>query len=373
MTAAARPERRRMVPHGAWFTLPDELIATAPAEARGLARDEVRLLVSFADDDSLINTRFTRFPEFVRKGDVVVVNSSATLRAAVSAKRPNGESIELHLSQHLHGDRWVVELRRLTDRGTQPLRTARIGEEIEIPSDGRVTLLQPYGGSAAWNGQSRLWLASFGIANDYETYLGNHGFPISYGKVGRRWPLSYYQTMFARTPGSAEMPSAARPFTARVVEALAQKGVAIAPILLHTGVSSLEDNEPPYPEFYRVPSTTARIVNEARDRGSRVVAIGTTAVRALETVAVSTGRVIPGEGWTDLVITPDRRLYVVDAMLTGFHEPSASHLAMLEALAGGTHVKLAYATALRERYLWHEFGDVHLIVPGRRLESIALQ
>jgi S-adenosylmethionine:tRNA ribosyltransferase-isomerase len=162
------------------------------------------------------------------------------------------------------------------------------------------------------------------------------------------------------------MPSAGRPFSERVIAALAEKGVAIAPILLHTGVSSLEDHEPPYPEFYRVDATTAGLVNEARDRGNRVVAVGTTSVRAVETVADSTGKAEVGEGWTDLVITPDRRLNVVDAMLTGFHEPQASHLAMLHALAGRPHVEHAYVAALRRKYLWHEFGDVHLILPGRR-------
>jgi S-adenosylmethionine:tRNA ribosyltransferase-isomerase len=181
--------------------------------------------------------------------------------------------------------------------------------------------------------------------------------------VPEQWPLAFYQTVFANEPGSAEMPSAGRPFSYRVIDGLIRKGVAIAPIVLHTGVSSLEVDEPPYPERYRVPDSTAHMINAAKQAGGRIVAVGTTAVRALETVASYDGMVRGGAGWTDLVITPERELRAVDAMLTGFHDPKASHLFMLEALAGRNHLALAYATALERRYLWHEFGDLHLILP----------
>jgi S-adenosylmethionine:tRNA ribosyltransferase-isomerase len=347
-------------------TLPEWMIAKDPPEARGLARDEVRLLVTHIEDDSVVHTRFTHLPDFLRKGDVIVVNTSATINAALTARRPDGEVIELHLSQRLSGDEWVVELRRLTSHGTEPLRTATAGETIEIPAGGTVHLIRHYTLGAARASEPRLWVANLNIPDSHDRYLEVHGFPIQYGYIPRKWPLAYHQTIFAQTPGSAEMPSAGRPFSPRVVDALAKKGIAIAPILLHTGVSSLEDHEPPYPEFYRVDASTAGLVNQTRDRGSRVVAIGTTSVRALETVSDSRGRVAAGEGWTDLVITPERGLKVVDGMLTGFHEPRASHLAMLYALAGRSHVEHAYAAALRRKYLWHEFGDVHLILPGRR-------
>ena len=183
------------------------------------------------------------------------------------------------------------------------------------------------------------------------------GSPIRYAYVPERWPLEHYQTVFATEPGSAEMPSAGRAFTREIVGRLERKGVRVVPLVLHTGVASLESNEPPYPERYRVPVGTAEAVN----RASRVIAVGTTVVRALETVALPNGQVRAGEGWTDLVITPERGLQVVDAMVTGFHEPRSSHLAMLEALAGPDHLARAYRTAVRCRYLWHEFGDVHLI------------
>jgi S-adenosylmethionine:tRNA ribosyltransferase-isomerase len=159
------------------------------------------------------------------------------------------------------------------------------------------------------------------------------------------------------------MPSAGRAFTPELITRLVARGVQIAPLLLHTGVASLEDHEPPYEEFYRVPLETARLVNGARAAGRQVIAVGTTVVRALETVTDAEGVTHPGEGWTRLVVTPERGLRAVNGLLTGFHEPRATHLAMLEALAGRRHLEIAYAEALRERYLWHEFGDLHLILP----------
>jgi S-adenosylmethionine:tRNA ribosyltransferase-isomerase len=128
-------------------------------------------------------------------------------------------------------------------------------------------------------------------------------------------------------------------------------------------MSWLESHKPPYEEFYRVPLETARLVNAARAKGKRVIAVGTTVVRALETVTDEEGTAHPGEGWTKLVITPQRGLRAVNAMITGLHEPCATHLSMLEALAGLEHLKITYREALQERYLWHEFGDLHLILP----------
>lgn len=350
------------------FDLPTSLEAHEPPEARGLARDEVRLMASYTGDDAITHTRFTSLPSLLRRGDVLVVNESATVNAALPAVRHDGERIELHLSQRLPDDRWVVELRRLGEHGTLPLRTAVEGEVLALPAGAHVQLLAPYGDHASLN-NTRLWLASAKQVANVNQYLDRYGSPIRYGYVTRPWPLSYYQTIFAREPGSAEMPSAARPFSARVLDGLARRGVRVAPIVLHTGVSSLEEHEPPYAEYFRVDAPTAHIVNDARGRGGRIIAVGTTAVRALESVAAPDGTVAEGSGWTDLIVTPERGIYAVDALLTGFHEPRASHLAMLEALAGREHLESAYAAALGSKYLWHEFGDVHLLMPGRRLEN----
>jgi S-adenosylmethionine:tRNA ribosyltransferase-isomerase len=180
--------------------------------------------------------------------------------------------------------------------------------------------------------------------------------------VPRPWPLSAYQTVFATEPGGAEMPSAARPFTTELVTRLVAGGVAIAPIVLHAGLSSPELHEPPAPERYRVPAATAHLVNAAHARGARVVAVGTTVVRALETVAGPDGTVHPGEGWTELVVEPERGVRTVDGLLTGWHEPEASHLRMLAAVAAPAVLTAAYRAALAAGYRWHEFGDSHLIL-----------
>jgi S-adenosylmethionine:tRNA ribosyltransferase-isomerase len=170
--------------------------------------------------------------------------------------------------------------------------------------------------------------------------------------------------VFATEPGSAEMPSAGRPFTPELVTRLVSRGVGIVPLVLHTGVASLESHEPPYEEYYRVPRHTAERVNATRRSGGRVVAVGTTVVRALETVTAADGTTVPGEGWTSLVVTGDRPLRSVQGLVSGFHEPRATHLSMLAALCGRAHLDRAYAEARRLGYLWHEFGDSHLIVSG---------
>jgi S-adenosylmethionine:tRNA ribosyltransferase-isomerase len=195
------------------------------------------------------------------------------------------------------------------------------------------------------------------------TYLAVHGRPIRYGYVTRDWPLGTYQNVYAREPGSAEMPSAGRAFTPELLTGLMTRGVAVAPLVLHSGVSSPEADEAPYPEPYRVSESTAALVNHTRARDGRVVAVGTTVVRALETVADATGVAHPGEGWTDVVVTPERGVRVVDGLLTGWHEPRASHLALVEAVAGRPLLERSYQAAVEDGYHWHEFGDLHLVLP----------
>jgi S-adenosylmethionine:tRNA ribosyltransferase-isomerase len=194
-------------------------------------------------------------------------------------------------------------------------------------------------------------------------YLLRHGEPIRYSYAGRRWPLEAYQTVFGRLPGSAEMPSAARPFSPAVVTDLVARGVTFAPITLHCGVSSLEAGEAPYPEQYDVPPTTARLVNLTRQSGGRVIAVGTTVVRALETAALGAVPIVAQAGWTSHVVTPEMGLRVVDGLLTGLHEPRSSHLRMLAAFHGEDLLRDCYGAALSHGYLWHEFGDVHLLLP----------
>jgi S-adenosylmethionine:tRNA ribosyltransferase-isomerase len=336
---------------GSWtFTLPAELSATEPPEARGLARDDVRLLV--ASPAGIEHRRFHELPSLLSPGDVVVINTSATLAAAVDGVRDDGSQVTVHFANPMSDGDWLVEVRR--PDGSGPTGDAVAGEQIVLPVDITLRIVEPRGRFA------RARLLSEGPV---EGYLTQHGHPITYSYLSQRPPLSAYQTVFAREPGSAEMPSAGRPFTDELVTDLVTVGVAVAPIVLHCSVSSPEAGEPPLPERFRVPEATARVVNATHAAGGRVIAIGTTVTRALETVASADGSVSPGQGWTDLVLGPERRAHVVDGLVTGWHEPGASHMQLLTAVAGAELVHKAYDEALAERYLWHEFGDSCLLLP----------
>jgi S-adenosylmethionine:tRNA ribosyltransferase-isomerase len=351
--------------------LPAELEAGEPPEVRGLSRDEVRLMVSYSADGRVVHTQFRELTGYLEAGDLLVINTSGTMNAALHATRADGTACELHLSTHLPADMWIVEVRLPGEMGTKPFYDARAGETLQLPGGATAMLHVPYTSdrigkpSAGKNGQARtrLWIATLQLPSALQDYLARYGFPIRYGYVKQEWPLSYYQTVYATEIGSAEMPSAGRAFTPELITRLIAHGVQIAPLILHTGVASLEDHEPPYEEYYRVPLETAHRINVAHQESKRVIAVGTTVVRALETVTDSEGTTHPGEGWTDLVVTPQRGIRAINGMLTGLHEPRASHLSMLEALAGLDHLRITYAEALREHYLWHEFGDLHLILP----------
>jgi S-adenosylmethionine:tRNA ribosyltransferase-isomerase len=348
------------------FSLPSELEASAPPEARGLRRDQVRLMVSSYSTDQVTHTRFYHFPKFLEAGDVLVINTSRTRNSALLATRSDGTVLELHLSTHLDRGLWTVEIRSMDEAGkTKHFEDIHMGEILSLPDNVSVRLQEPYISDCNDNTKpsATLWLAKIEFSQDVDQYLTRYGFPIRYNYVKERWPLSFYQTVYATESGSAEMPSAGRAFTSKLLKRLEAKGVRIAPLILHTGVSNIETHEPPYKEYYRVSPETAQIVNEARSAGRRIVAVGTTVIRTLETVTNGDGKTHAGEGWTCLVITPQRRLRVVNALLTGMHEPEASHLAMLEALASMAHLKVAYGEALQKGYLWHEFGDLHLILP----------
>ncbi len=330
------------------FELPDRLEASEPPPQR----DGVRLLA--ASPAGLRHHAFRDLPALLEPGDLLVVNDSATLPAAL----PLADGPRLHLSTPLPKwdgawpddgcERWVVELRD----GMRPYRGGRAGERLALPGGGRGELLAPYLGGR------RLWAARLRLPAPLLDYLEAHGMPIRYRHLPRPRPLADFQTIFATEPGSAEMPSAGRPFSRRVLNALGARGVAVAHVTLHTGVSSLERGEAPYPERFRVPPETAAAANGAR----RVIAVGTTVVRALETAAEPDATVTPFEGWTRLTVTPDRGVRVVDGILTGWHDPDASHLLMLEAIAGRELVERSYEAALEGGYRWHEFGDSHLLL-----------
>ncbi|EPH46569.1 S-adenosylmethionine:tRNA ribosyltransferase-isomerase [Streptomyces aurantiacus] len=369
--------------------VPEGLHAALPVEqrGRGLRRDSVRLLVSRGTQVS--HHGFGELPHLLRAGDLLVVNTSPTLAAAVDGRLLDARGdqdkghvrvharVVVHFSTLGEDGRWAVELRDPDERGTTRARAGGpAGTEVELPGGVRLVCEEPLSADSA-----RLWWAR--VPTDVPRLLRRHGRPIRYAYTERDQPLSVYQTVFALPSadgtGSAEMPSAARPFTARLVARLVSRGVQFAPVRLHTGVASPEVHEPPYPERFEVPEASARLINAVRagrerarsaslegrwrETGGRVVAVGTTAVRAVESAAGPDGVVRAAAGRTDLVVTPERGVRVVDGLLTGLHEPEASHLLMLEAVAGRAAVERGYAEAVRHLYLWHEFGDVHLLLP----------
>jgi S-adenosylmethionine:tRNA ribosyltransferase-isomerase len=335
--------------------LPTRLEAHEPPEARGAGarRDDVALLVATRHDLELVPARFRELPRFLSAGDLLVINTSATLAAALDAHL-DGQTLELWLSTPAPDGSWLVEL-RTSDR--RPYPRPPLGSRLDLPGGGHAELVAPFAGS------DRLSRARFDLGEPLEEYLRRYGHPVRYGYVPEPWPLAAYQTVFAREPGSAEMPSAGRPFTAELVTELVARGVLVTPITLHTGVSSPEHGEPPYPERFHVPSATARLVNAVRGWNGRVIAVGTTVVRALETVAAPDGTVSEGHGWTSYVVTQGSRLRAVDGVLTGWHEAASSHVELLEAAAGAELLERSYRAALEHGYLWHEFGDLHLILP----------
>jgi S-adenosylmethionine:tRNA ribosyltransferase-isomerase len=337
--------------------VPPELIADHPVEAEGRRRDDVRMLVAERTTGRLTHAKAADLDRFLHRGDVLVVNTSPTLAAAVPAA---DGSVIVHLSTQLGGQRWVVEVRTPCGRGSRPHAVDQ-PRAISLVGGGFVRLREPFAGQ-------RLWEADVLTSTPISAYLADHGRPIRYGCTDTAWPIADYQTVFARRLlsdiglGSAEIPSAGRPFTRELVQRLVDRGVLFAPITLHTGVSSLEAHEPPYAERYRVPQSTARLVNDAHACNRRVIAVGTTPTRAIETDAAA-GHATAGDGWTELVITPERGLQVVDGIISGWHEPAASHLLLMEAVAGRDLLESSYDAALAERYRWHEFGDIHLVLP----------
>jgi S-adenosylmethionine:tRNA ribosyltransferase-isomerase len=341
------------------FSLPQRLEAHEPPELRGAGRDDVRMIVSDRTTGAVVDAHFRDLPQFLRSGDLLVLNTSATLPAALTALRENGEEIALHWSTPLPGGLAVVEPRFPAGDSSPSARlrmTARAGEVLTLPGGGRATLLTPYRGS------NRLWVAQFDVDRPIIEYLWRWGRPIRYPYVAAQFPLSAYQTVYARSEGSAEMPSAGRAFTRAMLACLRASGIGLAKLILHTGVASLESHEAPYDEWYEVPLRTADRVRKAKGEGGRVIAVGTTVVRALESSVDANGEVVASRGWTDVVITPQRGVRVVDGLLSGLHEPRSSHLQMLEAIAGRATIEKAYEFALKREYLWHEFGDLHLIV-----------
>ena len=386
MSAALDFAGRAIEAGGIPFDLRPELEAHEPPEVRGTTRDGVRMLVSRTFSGEVDHHAFAELPDLLLPGDLVVVNNTATLPAAVTLPAVTGAGpMTVHFSTAMPEGDWLVELRSGSGGTSAPFRGGAAGDRLDLPGGAVLRLDRRF--------SARLWRGRLSTA--VIPYLLRHGQPIRYSYVPAPWPISAYQTIFATWPGSAEMPSASRPFTPEIVTRLVSRGISVAPVTLHTGVSSLEGGEDPYPESFDVPAATARLVNLTRRAGGRVIAAGTTVVRALETAALpaASGRLLGGPdqegscfwgpsagspaagspsagttvsaaaGWTSHVVTRESGVAVADGLLTGLHEPQSTHLWMLAAFTTETMLRRCYRAAAENGYRWHEFGDVHLLLP----------
>ncbi len=344
------------------FTLPPEMAAKEPPERRGLARDRVRLMVIDRITGEVTHTRFDHVGEFLRTGDLLVFNTSRTLPASLTGcDISGGPCVEVRLAGHLPDDSWLA------------LLLCREGDPFScgLCSDMQINFGDGLTGTVYERDKRipRLWKIRFSKSGaELVDSIYRLGRPIRYEYVSAPWDLDYYQTVYAREPGSAEMPSAGRAFTWRLLFDLKRDGVETAYVVLHTGLSTYVDDEldaqhPASEEEYFISESAAERINLAREQGRRVIAVGTTAVRALESVADDEGKVRAEHGYTRLRITADHQLKVADGLLTGLHEPEASHLDLLTSFLSAEKVRDAYEDAVRRGYLWHEFGDLNLILP----------
>ncbi|MGI8609421.1 MAG: S-adenosylmethionine:tRNA ribosyltransferase-isomerase [Candidatus Dormibacteria bacterium] len=331
--------------------LPPELRASLPPEMRGLRRDHVRLLVADASIGSLVHTRFDRLPRFLGEGDLVVVNTSRTLAAGMPAVRSDGSSLQLRPCVRRAGSWDVLAVAPAPPHANMVLEA---GERLHIGARLQATVV----GRRA--DIPLLWRLA--VDGDGLQEMAATGSPIRYSYVTEPVPIDYYQNVYAGAPGSAEMPSAGRPLSWEVLRALEARGVRLADLVLHTGLSSYQDDDFDlehrlYEERFEIPAATAEAVNAA----GRVIAVGTTVVRALESAVGDDGRVHAASGWTTLRIQAGMGLRAVDAMITGLHEPEASHFDLLGAFLPEDHLQRAYTEAVERQYLFHEFGDSMLV------------
>ena len=338
------------------FELPPELEAHEPPELRGLRRDHVRLMVLPRFEGDAIHTKFDALGDFLQAGDLIVVNNSRTLPALLPARDESGDEVEVRLAHRQSEDLWdALVLKGRTHVGRPGMQldfgqnlTAQImGQNAELPF---------------------LWQVQFDrCCSELLDLIYRIGFPIRYNYVLGELPLDLYQTVYAAEPGSVEMVSAGRPFTWEVLLKLKRKGIGLAAISLHTTLSSTRDDaidrtHPNYEEEFDVSEATAQAINACHEQGGRVIAIGTTVVRTLETVAQQKGAMVSAHGRTRLHIAAGYQLRVVDALLTGMHEPESSDLDLLSAFIEPGRLKRAYLQAIEQGYLWHEFGDMNLII-----------
>ncbi|MCQ6268318.1 S-adenosylmethionine:tRNA ribosyltransferase-isomerase [Fictibacillus sp. WQ 8-8] len=334
------------------FFLPEELNASMPPERRGLRRDYVKMMVIDRVNGHTSHTQFYQLDHFLKAGDVLVLNASRTIPAVLQGQLEDGTVVEVRLAHRKSEGIWEALILS---------NTVKAGDKIMFSPLLTASILTTETANPFAVLEFNLCCSAL-----YDQ-IYQIGQPVRYEYIKTPWELDYYQTVFATSPGSVEMPSAGRAFSWELLFRLQKKGVKIAYIQLHTGLSYLMDDkwhvEPrENMEEYMVPEETAQAVQKAKESGNKVIAVGTTVVRALESGADHEGRIRAASGWTNLYITAETKLQVADGLITGLHEPEASHLDLLSAFVSPELLKVSYEEAITQKYFWHEFGDMNLIL-----------
>jgi S-adenosylmethionine:tRNA ribosyltransferase-isomerase len=337
------------------YDLPAELIAQEPCPIRGGSR------LLHVDAARLVDRRFADFPTLVDPGDVVVLNDTRVVRARVFGRKPTGGRVELLVERVLGDDEawaWV--------RASHPPRR---GATVELPEGARATVV------AADGAFRRLVFEGTGPLSGWLERHGRLPLPPYIARPDEAVDAERYQTVYARHPGAVAAPTAGLHFDAAALAALTARGVTLARVTLHVGAGTFQpvrDDDLAlhrmHEERYEVPDATVEAIGEARARGGRVLAVGTTTLRALETAALS-GELVATAGDTDLFVTPGFRFRVVDRLLTNFHLPRSTLLMLVAAFAGHDRIRAAYDHAIREDYRFYSYGDAMLLEPdtfGRR-------
>ena len=335
------------------FYLPPSLNASKPPERRGLRRDQVKMMVLDKLNGNVVHDQFLQIDNYLNAGDILVLNNSRTIPAILKAEwnrngKVIGTNVEFRLARKKNDSIWEV---LIVSKNVKSGDCFRFSEKLQAKVVGEVF-------------RSPLKMIKFNLeGKDLYNEIYSMGEPIRYEYIQHPWNLDYYQTVFASQPGSVEMPSAGRAFSWELLLRLQQKGVKLAFLQLHTGLSYLLDDQYDHSpeehfEEYSLRQEDIEAIVKAKASGGKVIAAGTTVVRALETAAATSNL----EGWTNLYITSDYKLQLVDGIITGFHEPKASHLDMLAAFVDEKKLFDAYNIAIEQHYLWHEFGDINLII-----------
>lgn len=328
------------------FTLPHELHAAFPPERRGVRRDHVRMMTIDRKSGKVIHDSFNHLADYVKPGDMIVLNNSRTIPAALRATI-HSQEIEVRLARCLSETSWEALVL---------LDNVEIGDCLRFSDELSAVVIDR-------KRDSPLLVLRFSISGlSLFQHVYSLGEPIRYEYIEESWDLHYYQNVYGTVPGSVELASAGRAFSWEMLLDLQKRGIQLSYLQLHTGLSYLNDNDQLSPkeniERYDIPQETMAAVLKTKASGGKVIAVGTTVVRALES-AVSTGI---SSGETALYIDAAFPLEIVDGIITGFHEPEASHLDMLTAFISPEILFDAYGEAIREKYLWHEFGDINFII-----------